>query len=141
MLELAIAGNPAFELSRIDLERDGPSYTADLLARVGEERPTADLVFLMGEDSLRDFPGWHEPGRIAALAELGVATRPGVAMDLDAVGQRVPETRGRVHVVAVPAIGISSRDIRHRVASGRPITYLVPEAVERYIREHRLYRT
>jgi nicotinate-nucleotide adenylyltransferase len=140
MVRLAVAGNPAFEVSTADLDRGGPSYTADLLARLAVELAPAGLVFLMGEDSLRDLPTWREPGRIAALAELGVATRPGVAIDVEAVYRAVPAARGRVRLVPTPAIGISSRDLRRRVAGGAPIAYQVPAAVERYIHERGLYR-
>jgi nicotinate-nucleotide adenylyltransferase len=140
MVRLAIAGNPAFEVSSVDLDGGGPSFTADLLARLREELAPAELVFLMGGDSLRDLPGWHGPGRIAELAELGVATRPGVEVDVAAVERAVPQTRGRIRVVEVPAIGVSSSDIRRRVAADQPIAYQVPAAVERYIRDHGLYR-
>ena len=94
----------------------------------------------MGGDSLRDLPGWHRPGRIAELARLGVATRPGVELDVAAIERAVPEARNRIRVVEVPAIGVSSRDLRRRVATGAPIAYQVPAAVERYIRERGLYR-
>lgn len=141
MLRLALAGNPAFEISTVDLERPGPSYTADLLAILGEGLAPAELVFLMGEDSLQALPTWHQPGRIATLAELGVATRPGVPLDLDAVYRAVPETRGRVRLVPSPAIDVSSHDLRRRVATGAPIAYQVPAAVEAYIAARGLYRT
>lgn len=140
MVRLAIAGDPAFAVSTVDVDRGGPSYSADLLAILREESPDATLVFLMGEDSLRDFPSWHRPGAIATLAELGVATRPGVRVDLEAVVRAVPEAAGRVVLVPTPSIGVSSRHLRRRVASGSPIAYQVPAAVERYIREHGLYR-
>ena len=95
----------------------------------------------MGEDSLRDLPTWHQPGRIAEQAELGVALRPGVAVDVEAVLRAVPEARGRIHLVPTPLIGIASHDLRRRVASGAPISYQVPAAVEADIRTHRLYRS
>jgi len=140
MLELAVAGNPAFRVDPIDMERDGPSYTADLLALLGERLGPADLWFLMGEDSLRDLPTWRTPGRIAELARLGVARRPGIDADLDRVIAEVPGARGRVDLVETPLIGISATDLRARVASGATIAYQVPAAVERYVTEHRLYR-
>ena len=140
MLRLALDGDPAFAISTVDVDRGGLSYTSELLAILRRELNPVDLVFLMGEDSLRDLPTWHEPGRIAALAELGVALRPGVAVDLEAVLRAVPEARGRVHLVPTPLIDIASRDLRRRVATGAPIRYQVPAAVEAYIREHGLYR-
>ena len=140
MLRLALAGTPDLEVSTADLDQGSPSYTADLLVRLGAELGPARLVFLIGNDSLRDLPNWREPRRIAALAELGVAARLGAPVDLAAVLAAVPEARGRVHLVETPLIGISSREIRRRVAAGAPIRFQVPAAVEGYIREHGLYR-
>jgi nicotinate-nucleotide adenylyltransferase len=96
----------------------------------------------MGEDALRDFPQWHEPSTIVHLAEVGVASRAGTYLDqraLDAVFAAVPAARGRVHCVQTPLIEISGTDIRARIHDGRPISYLVPGEVERYIIEHGLY--
>lgn len=140
MLRLAIAHDPRFEISLVDLGRDGPSFTSDLLARLRERLVPADLIFLMGEDSLRDLPNWHEPGRIATLAELGVASRSGVDLDPTLIHRAVPETRDRIRLVDIPGVDVSSSDLQRRVAAGDPIRYLVPLAVERYIREHGLYR-
>ncbi len=140
MLRLALADNPAFALSTVDLDRAGTSYTADLLHVLSGTLAPAKLFFLMGEDSLRDLPTWHQPTHIAALAELGVARRPGVDVDLEAVLREVPSARGRVHLVPMPPIGIASHDLRRRVRAGEPIRYLVPEEVEAYIAEHGLYR-
>lgn len=141
MLELAIAGRPHFGLSDLDLDPGHPSYTAELLARLRATWGDApDLFFVMGEDSLRDFPRWRNPERIAALAHLAVVTRPNVGVDLDAVTRAVPALAGRVHCVAIPELDIASHDLRARVAEGRPIAYQVPLAVEDYIREQMLYR-
>jgi nicotinate-nucleotide adenylyltransferase len=95
----------------------------------------------MGEDSLRDFPTWHAPERIARAAELAVAARPGIDTDLDMIARAVPAAAGRVHLVPTQEIAISSSDIRRRVRSGESIRGLAPPAVERYIYEHRLYAT
>lgn len=140
MLRLALADNPAFEISTVDLERDGPSYTADLLDIMAEREPEADLVFLMGEDSLRDLPTWHEPERILRRAEIGVAMRPGVEVDLAGLHDVLPATRERITIVPTPLIGISSTDIRRRVAAGEPIRYQVPDPVLAYILRNGLYR-
>lgn len=139
MLELALQDEPAFEICAVELARQGLSYTVDTLAEIQRGAGGATVVFLMGEDSLRDLPTWHEPDRIARLAELGVAGRPGVDVDLAGLYAAVPAARGRVHLVPTPEIGVSSRDLRRRVATGGPIRYLVPRAVERYIRTHHLY--
>ena len=139
MLELAIAGTPSFEISSADLDRGGPSYTADLLETLSMTLGPADLVFIMGADSLRDLPNWHDPARIARLARLGVARRPGVAVDLTAVLAAVPEARNRIDLVESPLIGISSTDLRRRVEKGEPITFQIPAAVEHYIFDRGLY--
>ena len=141
MLALALAGNPAFEISTIELDRAGLSFTVDTLADLAVSLAPTSLVFIMGEDSLRDLPTWHEPDRIASLAILAVAARPGVGIDLDAVVRAVPAARDRVRLVPIPLIGISATDIRRRVAAGEPIRYQVPSRVEDYIRRHDLYRS
>lgn len=139
MLRLAIADSPDLELSTADLDRPGPSFTEDLLLTIQREVAAERLFFLMGNDSLRDFPNWHGPDRIAALAELGVAARLGAPVDLTALFAAVPATRDRVHLVETPLIGIASRDIRRRVRQGEPIRYQVPPTVETYIRHRGLY--
>ena len=140
MVRLAIEGDPAFAVSTVDVDRGGPSYSVDLLTILRAEHPAATLVFLMGEDSLRDFPSWRRPGTIATIAELGVASRPGVEADLAAVERAVPETAGRIVLVPTPSIGVSSRDLRRRVVSGATIAHQVPMAVERYIHNRGLYQ-
>ena len=140
MLRLAVADEEAFDVSSLDLNGGGPSYTVDLLARLHAASGPASLVFLMGEDSLRDLPTWHQPGRIATLAEIGVARRPGVEVDMTALMDAVPEASQRVHLVPIPEIGISSRDIRQRIRAGAPITFQVPRPVEDYINRNGLYQ-
>lgn len=141
MLRLALANAPQFDVCTVDLDRAGPSYTSELLALLAEREPHATLVFLMGEDSLRDLPNWHEPDRIVTLAEVGVASRPAIDYDLETVFRAIPRARGRVHVVPVPLIDISSAMVRARVASGRPFEYLVSAAVAAFIRSNELYRS
>lgn len=140
MIELALADDPLAEISTVDLERPGPSYTVDLLAILRSKLPDGQLVFLMGEDSLRDLPTWHRPKEIAHLAEFGVATRPGVAFDPEAICAQLPAARGRISVVETVQLSISSSDIRRRVRAGAPIRHQVPRAVEDFIAERRLYR-
>ena len=140
MLELALADNPCFVISAVDLERAGPSFTADSLEILWRQYPGASRYFLMGQDSLRDLPTWHDPNRIARQAYLGVALRPEVRLDVEAVVRQVPEARGRIELVSVPLIGITSQEIRRRVREGLPIRYQVPAEVECYIVQHGLYR-
>jgi len=139
MLDLALAGSATDEISTIDIDRSGPSYTADTLEILAEHFPTAGLYFLMGEDSLRDLPTWHQPERILRVAELAVAGRPGVETDLESLEFQVPGVRKRVHVVPTEEIAISSSEIRRRVKENQSIRGLVPASVEAYIQEHGLY--
>ena len=142
MIELAIAGRPYLELSTLDLATDAASYTVDLLARARDAWGAgSERFFIMGEDSLRDFPTWHEPARIAELTQLAVVTRPNVGVDLDTIVRAVPALAGRIHCVPMPQLDIASRDLRARVAAGRPIAYQVPHAVEEYILAQGLYRS
>jgi nicotinate-nucleotide adenylyltransferase len=96
-------------------------------------------VFLMGEDSLRDFPTWYAPERIVTAAELAVAARPGIEADVEAVTRAVPSSVGRVHLIPTEELAISSSAIRRRVRDGQSIQGLVPPAVVGYIRDHHLY--
>lgn len=140
MLRLAIADNPAFDVSTLDLERPGPSYTADLLALLRDQHPDQQLVFLMGEDSLRDLPTWRQPERIATLAEIGVAARPDIETDVEAIYRRIPAARGRITVVPTTLIAISSSELRRRSRAREPIRYQLPTSVEFYIMSNALYR-
>jgi nicotinate-nucleotide adenylyltransferase len=139
MLELALAGSATDQISTIDIERSGPSYTADTLEILAERFAPARLFFLMGEDSLRDLPTWHDPERLLKAAELAVAARPEVDADLESVMRRVPTVQGRVHLIPTKEVAISSSDIRRWVGEHQSIQGLVPAAVEAYIRDHGLY--
>jgi nicotinate-nucleotide adenylyltransferase len=135
MVQLAIDDNPVFELSRLDLDRPPPSYTADLLRAL--HRPTVQLYFVVGADILPELPRWREPEEILRLARLVVVHRPGAPRPrLEALP---PPGRERAYIVDVPGVAIASRELRQRVRSGQPIRYLTPPAVERYIAEHHLY--
>jgi len=141
MLERAIAGQPAFTVSRVDLDRPGPSYTVDTLALLGAERgDKAVLWLILGADALVDLPAWREPAAILEAARLAVFERPGHAIDLEALEAALPGSGLRVDRIPTPLIGISASDLRDRVAAGRPIRYQVPAAVEDYIMAEGLYR-
>jgi len=139
MLKLALGGSALDQIDTIDIERSGPSYTADTLERLAERFAPARLLFWMGEDSLRDLPTWHDPDRLLRAAELAVAARPEVDADLDSIARQVPAVQGRVHLVPTKEIAISSSEIRRRVGEHHSIQGLVPAAVEAYIRDHGLY--
>jgi nicotinate-nucleotide adenylyltransferase len=141
MVELAITGKPHFSLSRVDVDRPGPSYTVDTLdllrARWG---PGPRFFFIEGNDSLSDIACWYQPQRLIELCELAVVTRPGSQIDLPELERRLPGITGRIHWVKIPLLEISSSDLRARVRAGRSISYLAPREVEAYIQQHRLYR-
>lgn len=140
MLELAVADDPAFTVDTLELDRDGRSFTADTLATFRERERDADLWFIMGGDSLGDLHTWRSPEAIVSLARLAVARRPGWDTDVEAASRKVPASAGRIDVIDTPLIDIASHDLRERSRQGRPIRYLVPDAVARYIDDHALYR-
>ncbi len=139
MLNLAASDVDWLEISTVELERGGVSYTVDTLAEFTASNPGTTLVFLMGADSLLELPRWRRPTEILTLAEIGVAARPGIDIDIAGVITALPAAAGRVTVASTPSIEISATDIRHRVRTGRPITFLVPADVEQYILSNRLY--
>ena len=143
MLELAIAGHPAFSVSRYEADRGGINYTVDTLAHFRGQDPEGELFFLLGADMLHDLPGWHEPARVCQLATAIAVRRSGTGpVDFDSLSQVVsPEAVERIrrHQVEMPEIGISSTEIRRRVGGGLSIRYLAPRAVEKYIETHGLY--
>lgn len=144
MVELAIAGNPAFRCSSVEIDRPGPSYTADTLEALRSDRPDAELYFIVGEDALFDLPNWKDPVRIVSLAFIAAAER-GPDSRLDKLGGEdleamVPGLSGRLVRLEMPVIGVSATDLRGRVQRGASVRYLVPEAVQRYIEERGLYR-
>lgn len=144
MLRLAIAGQEAFEVCLLELDRGGVSYTLDTLQGIGRQQPQAALFFLMGADSLRDLPTWREPAEICRLAIPVVVRRRGAPEpDLGVLAPLVRAERLadiRRHQVEMPVVEFSSTAIRQAVAAGRSIRYQTPRAVEEYIRAHRLYQ-
>jgi len=141
MLELAISGEPDFELSRIEIDRPGPHYTVDTLQLLADEHPSADLILLIGGDSLRDLPTWHRPADlVSACHEIGVIRRPDDAVDLSAWERQVPGTQAKVRFVDAPLLDISSSDIRRRIREKLPFRYYLSPSVYEYILKHKLYR-
>jgi nicotinate-nucleotide adenylyltransferase len=139
MVETAIADNPAFALSRVDLDRPGPHYTADTLALLQATYPEAELIFLIGGDSLAQLAAWHDPAGIVQKARLAVMPRPGWEVDLGELEQTVPGVCKRLAWLDTPRLDIAASDLRRRARQGLPLRYLVPPAVEAYIHKHRLY--
>jgi nicotinate-nucleotide adenylyltransferase len=145
MLELAIASNPHFTISLVDLERPGPSYTVETLQLLRQQWGAQTAIyFVIGGDSLEDLLAWYDPaGILQQLTALVAVQRPGyeeAAGYRDTLEARLPGIRQRLIMVQAPQLDISATDLRRRVAEGRPIKYQTPEAVERYIIEYGLYR-
>ena len=140
MVNLAIADNPFFELSHVELDRPGPHYTLDTIKLVAEQNPQAEIVPVIGGDSLHDLPTWHRPQELLYAAHwIGVMRRPGESANLEALERELPGISSKVHYVDAPLLEIASREIRSRIADGRPFRYYLPDAVYHYINQHHLY--
>jgi nicotinate-nucleotide adenylyltransferase len=139
MTVIATSPNPHFSVSRREIEREGPTYTVDTLRALREEYgEDTELFFITGADAMLEIFHWKDPGEVLALAHFIAATRPGY--DIARFEAEAPTRHPGISVMAVPALAISSTDIRSRVEEGRPIRYLVPEGVKTYIDKARLYR-
>jgi len=139
MTVIATASNPRFSVSRLEVDRAGPTYTVDTLRRLKEETPDdVELFFITGADAILEIFHWKDPEEILSLAHFIAATRPGY--DIAAFEKEEPTHHPNVSVMNIPALAISSTDIRVRVKQGRPIRYLVPEGVKNYIEKAGLYR-
>ncbi len=143
MLRLAIADKAYFKLSTVEIERAGPSYAADTVAGLKGQLDAGDeLFFILGWDSLTELPQWREPRRLVEMCPLVVAPRPGYSSpDLKKLEDTIPGLSQRVLILDKPQIEISASEIRERVARGLSVRHLVPEPVNRYIKEHKLYVT
>lgn len=141
MVEAAIVGNAGFKVSRIEVDRPGPSYTVETLAALSESAPGPRLALIMSADSYAEFSTWREPDRILGLADLIVAPRDGfAAADPDLVPRQFPDASAAIAFLDGPRIRLSASEIRERAAAGRSIRYLVPDAVAAYISDHSLYQ-
>ena len=140
MVRLGIASNPHFEISLVDVDRPGPSFTVDTISMLQEQwGPDTELFFVMGLDSLVEVPTWHQPERLIRLCHLVAVSRPRFEVDMRQLEASVSGISSRVEIIDMPEVDISSSDLQRRVKEGLPIKYQVPEEVERYIIEHRLY--
>jgi nicotinate-nucleotide adenylyltransferase len=142
MLELALADKPHFRISRIEIDRPGPSYAIDTVSGMKKEAgPDDELFFILGWDSLMSLPYWQDPKMLISMCRLVAAPRPGFPRpDINALEGLLPGIAQRAVVMDKPVMDISSTDIRQRVKNGLPIDHLVPETVAKYIREKGLYR-
>ncbi len=134
MTVIATAANPRFTVSRVDIEREGPTYTIDTLRDIKQERPDADLYFISGADAIAQILEWKDHDELWTLAKFVAVSRPGHALSI----RGLPEQS--VSSMEVPALAISSSDCRDRVSRGYPVWYLVPDGVVQYISKHHLYR-
>ncbi len=140
MLQLAVADDPAFRVSRVDIDRPGPYYSADTVKLLAKQNPGAAMIFLIGGDSLHDLTTWHEPGQlVAACDEIGVMRRPGARLDLAGLEKNIPGLTAKIRFVDAPLLEIASHEIRKRAAEGQPFRYYVPTAVYEFILEKGLY--
>jgi nicotinate-nucleotide adenylyltransferase len=141
MLKLTIADDPLFELSRLELDRPSPHYSIDTIRILASQKPEADIVLLIGGDSLHDLPTWHSPQDIVATVhQIGVMRRPDDAVDLSPLEAKLPGLTEKVRFVNTLLQDISASEIRRRVANNEPFRYYVPPAVYQYIIEHKLYQ-
>ena len=136
MTVIATASNPRFWVSRVDIDRGGPTYTIDTLRDLNAELPDAELYFITGADALGDIFTWRDAAELFRLAHFVGCTRPGYEMD-DSTLEGIPSDR--VTIVEIPALAISSTECRKRTAAGEPVWYLVPDGVVQYIKKYQLY--
>ncbi|GAA1674677.1 nicotinate-nucleotide adenylyltransferase [Microbacterium lacus] len=135
MTVIATASNPRFTVSRVDIDRAGPTYTIDTLRELKKERPEAELFFITGADAIAQILSWRDHDELWDLAHFVAVSRPG--HDLSTAGLPTDD----VSQLEIPALAISSTDCRERVESGNPVWYLVPDGVVQYIAKHHLYRS
>jgi nicotinate-nucleotide adenylyltransferase len=136
MTVIATASNPRFSVSRVDIDRGGPTYTIDTLRDLGVSRPETDFYFITGADALAQILTWRDADGVFELAHFVGCTRPGTTID-DATVDRLPG--GKVTLIEVPALAISSTECRARASKGDPVWYLVPDGVVQYIAKRGLY--
>jgi nicotinate-nucleotide adenylyltransferase len=140
MTRLAAAEDSRFSVSTLEVERDGPSYTYETLELLADEKGDRDLVFVMGADAAVGLESWRRPERVVELARLAVARRSGISDAEVGAVMRSLGADGRATMLEMPQFGVSSSAVRDRAAAGRPLRYLVPEPVARFIEEKGIYR-
>jgi nicotinate-nucleotide adenylyltransferase len=140
MTRLAAADDSRFSVSTLEVEREGPSYTYETLELLAKDRGDRELVFVMGADAAVGLESWREPRRVIELARLAVARRAGISDAEVAAVLRSLDAEGRAAMLEMPQFGVSSSAVRERAAAGRPLRYLVPESVARFIEEKGIYR-
>lgn len=140
MVQLAIEGHPTWLTSTVEIDRSGPTYTVDTLRELRARQGGDSYTLIVGQDALEDLPNWHEPTRLLELADLAVATRGGHTLPPAELDSLVPGLSGRVTWLHMPLMPFSATQVRSLASRGAPLSDSVPQGVEAYIREHRLYR-
>jgi len=143
MVQLAVAGNPGFEVSEIELKRGGVSYTFDTMSQLAAENPGDKFHFIVGGDTVPELVSWHRVSELLDICGFLIGDRPGHVVRWDVLEAALPAAKVaelRKGVVYTVPVGVSSSDIRHRIRHNHTIRYLVPEKVEEYIATHRLYK-
>jgi len=141
LVEKAIAGNPAFQVSRVDIDRPGPHYAIDTVNILKNQYPGSEMYYLMGGDSLHDLPTWNEPLEFIRVCDgIGVMRRHADKVDLESLEKVLPGVSDKVKIVEAPILEISSKQIRQRIAEGMGYRYYLQDAVYRAINEMGLYK-
>lgn len=137
----ALRGKPEFDLSKVDILRDPPYYAVDTVRILKKENPGDEFIYLMGGDSLRDLPAWHDPAAfVNEVAGLGIYHRPGAEPDLESLEALCPGIKAKTNIFTAPLIDISAADIRQRIKEGRPYRYFLLPSVYQSIKRHNYYR-
>lgn len=141
MLKEALKDYARFEISTLEAELPPPQYAVETVRLLREKLPDSELFYLMGEDSLRDLPLWHQPAKLVSLLDgIGVLRRPEVVLDWEILETSLPGLREKVFFFNAPLLQIASHEIRQRISSGQPYRYMVPEGVARIIEQYHLYQ-
>ncbi len=142
MLEFALEDQPKFQISRVEMDRPGPHFALDSLKQFHRELPESDLIYLIGGDSLRDFPSWKRPDEITSLVtKIGVMRRPFTELNLESLIEEIPELERKLEFINTPLLEISSREIRNRVAKGGHFRNYLHRPVFDYIVKEQLYKS
>jgi len=140
LVKLSLMDDPTFEMCRVDLDRPGPHYTLDTVKLIKREYPGADVFYLIGGDSLHDYPNWHKaPELLDELSGLGVMRRPGDQVDMSLLESQIPGISQKIHFIEAPLLEIASHQIRRRIRQGRPFRYYVLPVVYQKILEAGYY--
>ena len=140
MVEFAVSGFPEFKVSRMEMERGGPSYTVQTLEQLRASDPSREIFLLMGADSISELVTWKDPARILELSQVVAVNRAGEPPNLTSLDELLSQTGRTVLRVEMPPMAVSASEIRTRISAGKSIRFLTPRPVEMYVRQHKLYQ-